>query len=313
MTAHPAGVSNDLHLLATMSDPHSEPSASIVIPCYNEAQYIADQLQSLVEQQGVDRFEVLVADNGSTDDSAEIARSFADRLDISVIDASARRGPAFARNEGTRNARAEFVFFIDADDALPADWLATMSRALADHDLITCRFNTEILNEPWQAASWTNGQAEGPLTFDPPFLPFAGAGALGVRRSMHERVGGFDESMRVLEDADYCWRIQLADGSFHFVSETEIHYRFPKKAGVMFRQMRMLGQYHAFLYKKYAPHGMPRHQRPWKEGLCIWRGLAKRALRARRMDQTKRAELIRLSGYYWGRLVGSARYGVVDP
>ena len=61
------------------------------------------------------------------------------------------------------------------------------------------------------------------------FLPFAGAGTLGIRRSLFQDIGGFDPMLRCYEAADLCWRIQLAgNGPPVFVSEARLHHRLER-------------------------------------------------------------------------------------
>lgn len=283
---------------------------SFVIPCLNEAKFIACQLESLFLQDYDGPFEIIVSDNGSTDNTKKIVDELSKSMpNLRLADASGRRGAAHARNIGAAAANGDVIFFVDADDVLPSNWLKIMNQAMENHDFITCRLNTEKLNEQWQQESWTNAQKDGPINFYPQFLSFAGSCAIGVKRNVHESVGGFDENIKCLEDADYCWRIQLAGTKLHFVSATEIYYRYPKKRKRMFKQMRMIGEYSVFLYKKYRPMGMPEIKWPVRTGIKRWQKFFKRLFKARnKMDVVKS---YRQFAWLVGRFLGSVKYKVL--
>lgn len=287
---------------------------SIVVPCFNEACFIRQAIKALLRQDYSGEFEIIVADNGSTDGTQTIVEKeqSADSR-INLVDASDHKGAAHARNIGVEHARGKYVLFADADDETPPGWLTAMLKALEFSDLVGCGFDTETLNESWQSESWQNGQNGDLNHFHPPFLPWSGAGSIGVKRDTHQAVGGFDERLIVLEDADYCWRIQLTGVTMKFVSETTIQYRFPKKYSQMFRQMRLLGQYHALLYKRYRAQGMGTLDSPVRQAILRWKRWF-RALRHYRRARSRQAKsaLVRDLGWNIGRLYGSIRYGILD-
>ncbi|MEM7100819.1 MAG: glycosyltransferase [Pseudomonadota bacterium] len=287
------------------------PQLSIVMPCFNEGAYIQASLEALLEQECIHQFEIIVADNGSTDLTREVVRKLqAADPRIQLVDASARKGAAAARNMGVQAAKGEMILFIDADDEASDQWMSKMASGLERFPIVGCGFDTISLNESWQSESWQNGQDGALNNFDPPFLPWSGAGALGVLRSTHLGVNGFDESLLVLEDADYCWRVQLTGAQMGFVNDAYIRYRFPKKYSQMYRQMRKLGQYHALVYRRYAHHGMPRIQQPIGRAWQRWRRWFRKLRRAR--TKAQRATLVRDLGWNIGRLYGSLRYRTMD-
>ena len=101
------------------------PAVSVVIPLYNKGPYIARALNSVLAQTFQD-FEVIVVDDGSTDDGAEIVRGFKD-LQIRLIQQK-NQGVSAARNRGIEAARAEMVAFLDADDEWLPGFLETILR-----------------------------------------------------------------------------------------------------------------------------------------------------------------------------------------
>ncbi|MBX2982701.1 MAG: glycosyltransferase family 2 protein [Flavobacteriales bacterium] len=96
------------------------PLVSIIVPCYNAAAYLADCIRSVLEQSW-DNWELLLIDNGSTDESTAIAASFTDPRIIRMDEH--RKGVSFARNLGLTQMKGAFFCFLDADDKLPPDAL----------------------------------------------------------------------------------------------------------------------------------------------------------------------------------------------
>ena len=283
---------------------------SVIIPCFNAADTIAAQLEALADQHWSEPWEVVVSDNGSTDDSLKIVERYRERLpNLRIVDSSDRQGSSHARNLGALVATGEVFLFCDSDDEVAPGWVAAMGEAVFRHDFVTCSLDTEKLNALWLQKSWRNGQRDGPMQFYPLYLPCGGSCCLGVKRSLHEAVGGFDESMLAMVDIDYCWRIQLAGTKLHFVAYTAIYYRYPKKFSRMYSQMRGLGKNAAFLYKRYQHLGMPRLSRPWKTSTVALSGLLRRLPRIRSKQDL--AVWVRAFGLYVGRLQGSIKNRVI--
>ncbi len=102
---------------------------SIVIPALNEERFLPVCLRSLEEQDYQGPYEIVVADNGSTDNTAGIARSFG----ATVIACSGKKSVFFARQAGADAARGEIVAQADADSIYPRDWLSRIASLLATH------------------------------------------------------------------------------------------------------------------------------------------------------------------------------------
>ena len=96
------------------------PFVSVVIPAYNEENYLLSCLESIRKQDYAGEYEVIVVDNASTDNTAKIALNWGAK----VVDES-KRSPACARQKGAEVATGELIAFIDADTQAPAYWLST--------------------------------------------------------------------------------------------------------------------------------------------------------------------------------------------
>jgi glycosyltransferase involved in cell wall biosynthesis len=237
------------------------PRLSIVIPCFNSEATIGAQLSALATQTTRYPCEVLVADNGSRDNTLGIAASFRGRIErLEIIDASARRGAAYARNTGAKAAAGESLLFCDADDVMGEGYVDAMGRALETHHFVACRYDFRRLNTSWLAAargSQREGQEEGLAGgYCHPTLPYAGAGGLGIRKSIHEAVNGFDVTLRAMagqEDTDYCIRVQLAGTPLTFVRDAVMHVRFRATVPGVFQQAWAWAESGAHVQRRYAP------------------------------------------------------------
>lgn len=209
-------------------------AVSVVIPVLNGSRWLAQQLEAL-KLDSAQPFETVIADNGSTDDSVAIARSFDREMTIIVADASERRGQAFARNLGARTATGDSLLFLDQDDEIGPGYVGAMASALVQAELVAARMDGDKLNDGWRRQGRTLPQTNG-LPGDP--VPWAYGCTLGVRRTTFERLGGFAEDLGVFaaEDVDFCWRAHEEGLVLTFVSDAVLHYRYPTTLGGFFRQ-----------------------------------------------------------------------------
>jgi peptidoglycan/xylan/chitin deacetylase (PgdA/CDA1 family)/GT2 family glycosyltransferase len=109
-----------------ITEPHTAPheglpSLSVVVPAYNEENYLLSCLQSIGRQDYPGEYEVIVVDNASADDTARIARDWGAKVVY-----ESRQSPAWARQKGAEVATGEIIAFIDADTQAPVNWLSTI-------------------------------------------------------------------------------------------------------------------------------------------------------------------------------------------
>jgi glycosyltransferase involved in cell wall biosynthesis len=239
------------------------PRLSVIIPCFNSEATLAAQLSALAAQSSTDAWEVLIADNGSRDSTVAVAMSFRNRIPaLRVVDASATRGAAYARNTGAQAALGAALLFCDADDVMAEGYLEAMARALDAHDFIACRYDFSRLNDSWLVhARGGAGQGQGLAGgYCHPTLPYAGAGGLGIAKSVHDAVGGFDMTLGAMagqEDTDYCIRVQLAGTPLVFVPDAVMHVRFRDTVPGVFKQAWAWAESGAYVQRRYAPHAAP--------------------------------------------------------
>ena len=285
-------------------------SLSVVVPCFNAEATLGEQLEALAVAgaRWPGEWEVIVADNGSTDGSRRVAESFAGRLPLRIVDAGGSAGPGHARNAGAAAAEGDLLLFCDADDRVDPGWIAALAAALDEHDLVASRYETALLNPGWAARRHPQETGLNPYTY-PPYLPHAGGGGLGVRREVHEEVGGFDPSLPALEDTDYCWRIQRSGHTMGWAGGAVVHVRLRHDLTGTFRQSYHYGRYNVFIYRKYRPLGMPRLS-PWT-GPARWAKLLLTGPKLLRRET--RWDWVAQLGWRLGRLDGCLRYRVWAP
>lgn len=182
----------------------SAPLFSIVIPTRDRRESLLRCLEALGRQDpGAGPFEVVVVDDGSRDGTAEAAEAPARPFPLRVLRRGAPGGPCAARNEGAAAAAGEFLAFLD-DDVVPRrDWLPRARERIGSGDL-------DLL-----AGAYATAGSGSPLPRggDPSAVPFLG-GNLFVRRSLFERVGGFDPAFHdpatglfLRDDSDLAFRV----------------------------------------------------------------------------------------------------------
>ncbi|MDP3848890.1 MAG: glycosyltransferase family A protein [Luteolibacter sp.] len=223
---------------------------SVIIPFHNAASTLGLQLDALARQQWSQPWEIILADNGSKDNSREVIESYREKLpNIRIVDASERPGAAFARNMGIKAAQGEVMALCDADDEVGDGWLAAMGEALSRHDFVACRMEMEKLNPEWM---WGHEQEHGlQMIWYPPWLPHAGAGTMGFSKTMFEEVGGFDDTLLHLEDTEFSFRAQMMGHPLHFVPDAVLHVRRRGNLIGNYRQSRNYAEYNVILAKKY--------------------------------------------------------------
>jgi GT2 family glycosyltransferase len=296
-----------------VSAPEGErPALSVVLPCRNGAATIALQLEALAAQSWPGSWELVVADNGSTDDTVEVVERFRRRFPaLRIVDASARRGLAPALNVGVEGSSGRSVAFVNDDDEVAEGWLAAMAEALERHELVAGRLEYDRLNEPWAVELRERPQETALMEWGfLDYLPFAACATIGVRRELHDSVGGFDETMVPAgEDMDYCWRLQREGARFEFVPEAVTHYRLRHSLRAAFRQGLSYGEGHALAYKKHRGLGLGPARQPWRRGLRAWLGLARRLLLTR--SKLDLARFLWHAGLRLGLARGSLKHRVV--
>lgn len=200
------------------------PRISVIIPTYNNAHYIVEALQSVFAQSFSD-YEVIVVDDGSTDETTAVLTPFTDRIRLFYQE---NAGSAAARNTGLATARGDVVLFLDADDVLLPGKLA------AQMALLDKRPSLGAVHSGWQIV---DSAGELVKTIEPwrdaPRLDLAAwlkwkpvkMGAMLMRREWLLRVGGLDPALRQSHDVDLMLRLALAGCRMDWLRKPTLRYR----------------------------------------------------------------------------------------
>ncbi len=220
---------------------------SVVIPAYNYGHFIVETVESALRQT-YSRLEVIVVDDGSTDDTAIKLRAFGSRIKYIHQE---NRGLSAARNAGIRAARGEWIALLDADDLWHPDktsvQLTAAARTGAHHGLIGSP-PAEVL-----PAELPSNPVVQVLTVRD-FLLSSRTGPTGalMRRSCFDEVGYFDEQLRSVEDRDMWLRIAAKHSALQILSPC---WWYRPHAGQMSRRAgRMMENYAKVLDKFFSQH-----------------------------------------------------------
>ncbi|HEV8435798.1 MAG TPA: glycosyltransferase [Thermoanaerobaculia bacterium] len=192
-------------------------SVSVIIPSYNYARYLGEAIDSALGQT-LPPLEVIVVDDGSTDDTPHVLATYGDRIHVLR---QKNAGVAVARNSGIAAARGEYIAFLDADDVwLPRKLELQMPLFTDSVGLVHCglEFGTAI-----QLPRIDGDVANALLLLEPDVIHGPGSTVV-VPKRVAEEAGGFDASLPASEDWDFIYRVATRHRVAH-VPEPLVRYR----------------------------------------------------------------------------------------
>jgi glycosyltransferase involved in cell wall biosynthesis len=196
---------------------------SVIIPVWNRASEVCHAIDSALAQT-LPPFEVIVVDDGSTDETLEVLARYRDRIRALRQD---NQGVAAARNAGIAVARGDLLAFLDSDDVwLPRKLELQAARIEADPGLGLVHCGGDFEGTGVNLNGMEGSVASEILRLDRSVILAHGSGVM-VPRRVAEEVGGFDARMRVSEDWDFCYRV-ASRYRIGFVAEALVlHARHP--------------------------------------------------------------------------------------
>ncbi|MFO7708553.1 MAG: glycosyltransferase [Desulfobacterales bacterium] len=182
-----------------------KPAVSVVIPTYNRAWCLAEAVGSVLSQE-FRSFELIVVDDGSTDDTPRLLAGYGDAVRTLRQE---NRGVSAARNAGIDAARAELVAFLDSDDLWLPGKLSRQIDFFASHpEVLICQTEELWVRSGRRVNPGKRHRKRGGMIFEPSLeLCLVSPSAVMVRRGLFERVGRFDEGLPACEDYDLWLRV----------------------------------------------------------------------------------------------------------
>ena len=192
------------------------PLISIIIPTYNAAQFLPEAVGSIRRQSHQPPLEIIIVDDGSTDDTAEVVQQLGPDIHYIYQENSS---PAIARNHGLAAARGEIICFLDADDIYPTDkFKIQVTRLLNDPTV-------DVVHGRIKYIHMEGAEDRSAGLDDEESLIFIQIGGAMFRKSVFEQIGGFDEELRFSEDHDIFIRLRENNIPFVILNDITLYYR----------------------------------------------------------------------------------------
>lgn len=226
------------------------PRFSVVVPAHQAADVLPGCLEALTRQSlARPLYEIIVVDDGSTDDTAAVARA----ANVQVI-SQPKGGPASARNAGIAAARGEIVLFTDADCAPAPDWLAQMVTPFADPLVQGVKgvYRTrqrEVIARLVQLEYAIRYERMARL----PAIDFIDTYSAAYRRDLLLSYGGFDVTYPIpsVEDVDFSFRVARDGHRLVFAPQAHVEHRHPASLRRYLTRKGLYGYWRALLYMRY--------------------------------------------------------------
>jgi glycosyltransferase involved in cell wall biosynthesis len=208
----------------------SRPLVSIIIPTYNHAHFLGVAIQSALAQD-YPHLEVIVVDDGSTDNTREVIGPFLEHPQVRYI-YQENHGLSVARNRGIAESRGEYLNFLDADDYLHPAKIARQAQLLDSEpwlafvycDVIQVDENGEEIDNNY-SIGLSRKKLDGDI-FDSLMLGgYFPVHAVLIRRSVLDQVGLFDETLKSLEDFHLWLRVSAEGFRARYIGEKLVYYR----------------------------------------------------------------------------------------
>lgn len=222
-----------------------KPDISIIMPCYNQAKYIGEAIDSVLNQTFTD-WELILVDDGSTDDSYSIINEYVNRDRRIVCFRQANGGPSKARNQGAKNAFGKYLLFFDSDDKLASTYIEHGVQYLEANEKCAVfyprvkYFGSRNDEELLRYTSYKDLLCKSSILC-----------TSIIRKKDFDRIEGFDETMIGFEDWEMFIRLLYHNDVVHQSSDILFFYRMHREeGGVNVQAICNSDQLTAYIYNK---------------------------------------------------------------
>jgi len=203
----------------------SQPYFSVIVPAYNRADTIMRTIDSLLAQ-SYKNFEIIIADDGSSDNTAEIIQAIEDpRLRYFYQN---NAGVSAARNFGAEKSQYDWLTFLDSDDTVSPNWLTDFAKEIetSNVDIVFCgmrqinnKFGVNKVIDPLDP--YQNGETKG----------LYNAGTFAVKKSVFDKAGGYDSKIRFGENTELSIRLKQLNLAAAYISKPNLSYEVAEAGG----------------------------------------------------------------------------------
>lgn len=215
----------------------------IIIPVYNGQRYIKELLDSLSKQTSKNFF-IVIADNGSSDDSIKIARTYTNKLNLQILDASQDPGKGAALNKAVHYSRSKNLLFIDQDDTVNSEYVQKMDDALERFPIVASCMDSRKHNSHFKILPRDIAIDQRMGAYE---VKTASGGTIGLTREAFDDIGGFDANFNYsTNDVEFCWRAHQKGYNIQLVNGAILYYRLRNTIKENFKQgiYYGIGNYH---------------------------------------------------------------------
>lgn len=204
---------------------------SVVIPAFNEEKTIGECLNSLLNQNTTQQFEVIVVDNNSNDKTVEIVNRYKDKLSLKIIPEKIK-GRGAARWKGFNLASGEIILSTDADTILPKSWIETFCKTLKESNSIAVTGPSKITDCGFITNTIFNFLQPQSMRIYKLFSGhyFLSGFSFGIYKNIYEKSGGFNKNLNAQEDIELSFKVSKL-GKIKFISNLPVIFsgrRFKK-------------------------------------------------------------------------------------
>jgi len=230
---------------------------SVIVPVYNCSENIEECLASLINQNGYFLYEIIVVDDGSTDNTPELVRKFIldhpskPNLNMKLIRIP-HAGPAKARNIGVKHAKGDIILFIDSDCRANSNWISSLTRHMQDGDVVGVGGTYRTLNEFSKVARYVGLDIEYRHSRMKKILDYIGTFSACLKREAFEEVGGFDEGyiLAGCEDNDLSYKMRDKRYKLIYEPEAWVWHIHPSRAIAFFKGQFKRAMWRVHLYSR---------------------------------------------------------------